>query len=238
MKTKKFFTIAIIISLLFICLIPKTKGETVYNWVYEEIPNGYVGDISQGVLAGYQGYNSFSVSEITQVNVMSMYAFLQPSNLTFTSFIRLAIYSSNVSILPELLLASSSHGAILNVGWTDFTLDNTVTLQPAITYFISWLHRDNDFRDWRHYFIPNNNDTGTYYHNGFVVWDTFANPAHVEGQLPASQRLGCFRLGLSIDEDIETNAFLNMLENPTIYIGGIIVIGLIITIIYVIIRKR
>ena len=222
----------ILISLLLIFSSIKVT-QALIIWEYEENLN----DFKEGLCySGYEGYNSFFLTNTKTINMISFYAWNNPSNITHPIFIKLGIYS-NFDNSPETLLSQSEVTAVNKEGWINTELLTTLFLTSLTYYWVGWITNNCSLIFWQYYRNVTNTLLFTYYQSE-RVWNNLFNPAEIEGNI-TNTRFLAFRLGLySVDPEVTSTDFIDIFRNPENYYGGIAVISMTILLIYFILRRR
>lgn len=222
----------LIFSLLMIFSSFKTVNASIV-WEYEENLNDFK---EGGCYSGYEGYNSFFLTNTKMINMISFYAWNNPSNITHPIFIKLGIYS-NFDNEPETLLSQSEVTAVNKEGWINTELLTTLYLTSLTYYWIGWIVNNCSSIMWQYYRNVTNELLFTNYQSG-LIWDNLFNPAEIEGNV-TNTRFLAFKLGLySVDNEIISTDFIDIFRNPENYFAGIVVITMIILLLYFIFRRR
>ena len=227
----RIFYMCIISLLLIFSSIKVTQASIV--WEYEENLN----DFKEGTCySGYEGYNSFFLTNTKTINMISFYAWNNPSNITHPIFIKLGIYS-NYDNSPETLLSQSEVTAVNKEGWINTELTITIFLTSLTYYWIGWITNNCSEILWQYYRNVTNEVLFTNYQSE-RIWDNLFNPAEIEGNV-TNTRFFAFKLGLLYTDDTEISTdFIDIFRNPENYFAGIMVIAMTIILIYFILQRR
>jgi len=230
---KSLFIIIFILSLIF-SSINITQASII--WEYEENINDFKSSDCQ---SDYEGYNSLVLTNTKSINIISIYAWNNPSNATFTERVRLGIYS-NFDNEPETLLTQTEIININTIGWINIELLTEISLTSLVYYWIGWININCSGVIWQYYRNVTNSLLFTHYQSGVGDNIELFNPAEIEGSV-SDTRYCAFKLGFyTSDIDIETSStdFIDIFRNPENYFAGIMVIALTIILIYFIFQRR
>ena len=211
------------------------RGNGLITWLYEENLNDYYE--SAGVYAQYQIYNKITPTETGLINRIGLYIFENPSNATHTEEIRLGIYT-NFNNSPNALISQTAITPVYTVGWLDCPLTEQVQVTKYVDFWVGGILSSDSLPEgigMIYYRIETNPEYITY-GEGIRTFPNLYNPANATINVTET-RFACLRLGLFTD-DVATTSFLDLFENPTTYISGLIIVSIFVMIIYIVIRRR
>ncbi|GAG95311.1 unnamed protein product [marine sediment metagenome] len=223
----------IIFSLLLVFSSFNLVNASIF-WEYEENLNDFK---PSDCYEDYEGYNSIVLVNTKTINMISIYVWNNPSNVTFTERIRLGIYS-NFNNEPEILLTQTEIININSIGWINSELLTEISLTSLVYYWIGWILINCSSIAWQYYRNVTNSLLFTQYQSDVGDNIDLFNPAEPEGSI-TNTRYCAFRLGFySVDSETISTDFLDIFRNPENYFAGIVVISMTILLIYFILRRR